>query len=1309
MNRFFILTFISLLCTVAGTAQSIVKTITHADGLSNNSVNCIAEDSRHALWIGTWDGLNVYDGRSMRKYMYSRRPTSLSNNIVRQVVEQNDSVVWVSTDRGVNRWSRLTDTFVRHYPGMESHQQSNSNTFTLLKTRTGSMLCCVNDVALFYYDERLATFRPTNGQPPSSVKRICIGNDNLLYVLDREGRLRSYLIDERQPRPRLMAKGVLSWDGPVKDIYYVGGHLFVKDGQGLYIAKSWSNWQRLEAVDGQVVKAVACDDAYAYLGLQQGGCLRYRLTDGTCTSLLPDGKDASVFSLYKGSQDILWIGTDGRGLLQLYHYASMFGGIATPSPVRCFCENEDGTLLVGTKGSGISLFDPATRTLNSLFTTANGLNSNAVYAMRRNRQGDLFIGTDGNGLCYLPKGSRTLKRITAPAGHAPIQSIYSICFTHNDSVAWLGSYGGGLMRLGLRKEGNDYRLTSVRQYLKATSGTVNNDVVFCMLEGNKPGELLLGTRGGGVNTIDTRTERFGMMENGDTPLTHDDILYMMRSRKGTLWIGTGYGLNAIDKGRHTEYTDAQGLPSNTIHAMAEDAQGRLWISTNKGICMLDPQSGHTVCYTPQMGLQNDEFCDGAAYTGSDGTLYFGGVEGFNYFDARHIRQRSHKASLSLSSIDINEKATSPGLRIHDGTLRLAYDEQYVRLNFMVYDFINNEDCEVRYRIRGYADEWIGNGSSTHILLTKLPPGHYTLEVACTNSDRIWSDQLYTLQLHVARPWWRSLWAYAVYLLLLMAAACGAGSMVRHRMRLNRQLLLEQVEKENQRRINEQKLNFFTNVAHEFFTPLTLIYGPAQHLLEHANIDSYAKRYIYTIKRNADRLQKLMTELMEFRKAESGHTAVHPQHVDLQLLTAYVTDNYTELAEERHIDFRFENSEPQHFVTDAPALEKIVLNLVSNAFKYTPDGGYIHASIGRADGGKSLRLWVRNSGKGLSEEQRQEMFGRFSILENTRMKHSRSTGIGLSLTKSLAELLGGTISVDSQPGEFVEFTVVLPELQTADIQETEGSREQEETTLAAMPTTERKDVHILLVEDEKEIRLLLRDILEPYYTVSEADDGEKAIAMIEQERPQVIISDIMMPRMDGIAMADRLKENPMTAAIPIIHISAKSSVEDHVNAYRHGTDLFIPKPFHPQQVLSAVENIICRYAQMERYFNSPMPSMTVKEGISMSREEEQLLNRIVKYIEDNIDDENLSPDSIAEVIGMSRAGLYRKFKDLTGKTPSEFIKNIRLKHSAHLIRTTTLTVTEIMYRTGFASKSYFYKEFSKAFQCSPTEYRQQGKP
>ena len=1301
--RYICILIYSCLMPVLLHSQNVVKQISNADGLSNNSVNCFLEDSEHTLWVGTWDGLNAYNGRSFKTYSYNKNAGSISNNVVWQIIEQNDSVLWVSTDYGVNRWKRSTQQFTPYYLGTQNNPPKQEKSFLLDITSGKYIICYVKEQGLFYFDDRKQDFVPLKNNLPDGIKNFVIDAKDQVFFLTEHGQLLHYQLSVHSSNLELSFKKEIKQPAFISSIYLSQDYLIINDDRTLTVSLDNRILNSIDIPENKTVSQVICHKEYLLISFIEGGCIRYNLKDNTSTELPQLPAKAPIFTIYIGSQNILWVGTDGQGVLEVYEHSSPFHTIKTDYPVRCFCEEDNGNILVGTKGEGILLLDKQKRQVEPYLSTDNGLISNSVYTIRKNMSGDIFIGTEGTGINYIPLNSSQVKKLNIPAEYPTFKAVYSILFTHNDSLLWLGTSGYGLIKLSLQREGKSYKVTEMKQYKSPGPSSPSNNIIYSVIAGYNENELWLGTRGGGINKFDITSECFQQIHEIDSTLslTNNDI------DSASIWVGTSYGLNRLFPAdippSIMEYTDHNGLPNNTIHGILKDENGNIWASTNQGISFINLSSGKITNYSSRNGLQNDEFSDGAIFKDKAGWLYFGGVSGLNYFDENKIHLRDHIATLSLNSLKINNTSQNIYERILNHTLRLAYDEPYLTLGFTTHDFINNENCEFSYRIIDFADEWIYNENNPNIVITKLPPGKYKLEVKCTNGDRVWSNQIYSLHLDVAYPWWLSTTAFIIYFILIAIAIYITQSVIKNRIRLNRQILLEHIEKQNQQRIHESKLNFFTNVAHEFFTPLTLIYGPAQHLLEKADLDSYTKRYIYIIKNNADRMQKLINELMEFRKAESGHTAIYAEKVDIHLLVDYVSDNYTEIAEENKIDFSFKSKEVSSFTTDRNSLEKIIFNLLSNAFKYTPSGGYIHAEIRQNATTGTLHFRIRNSGKGLTEKQTSEIFSRFKILESSKLKHAGSTGVGLNLTKSLTELLGGEITIESTLGEYVEFNVSLPPMHVNTEKESQPTEEETEVSeMLFIP--KQKEITILIVEDEKNIRELLKDILLPYYQVREAGNGEEALKEVEQKQPDIIISDVLMPKLDGITLTDILKSNERTMHIPVIHISAKNSIEDQINAYNHGTDLYIPKPFHPRHVLSAVENMINKYSLMKEYFKSGRSSLIVRDGITMHKEDELLLNKIIKFIEDNIDDESMNPDSLADFIGVSKAGLYRKLKELTEKTPSEFVRTIRLEYAAGLLKTTKLTVTEIMYKSGFSNKSYFYREFTKLYNTSPKEYR-----
>lgn len=1302
------------LASLAGEQYRIGR-LSNENGLSNNSVNCFCEDSRHRLWIGTWDGLNVYDGREFQIYRHRRNSSgSIGNNIIRQIIEQDSLTMWIVTNDCVSRRDERTGLFSNFYPGRDNNAMSGHVSYILGKTSGNEILVCVKQHGFFLYRQGVkeSKFIPVVGGNPRILSMLIDDTDRIFMLTEsREILCYRFVYLKGREVPMLVEESPVKTQCKVSDMSLTGNVLVINygsivEGLDLHTGERYGietglpNVGRIASREGTLYLTDRnCSKLVSYN-------LRTRL--GETIGSLPS--KTAVFSIYAGSQDILWVGTDGRGLLKIFEYASPFRTVHTVYPVRCFSKGEDGTILVGTKGEGIKLFDKRKRDVLGEITATQGLISNSVYSMRKNSRGDIFIGTEGKGINYLVRGEKSLRKLYFPADSITVKSVYSLNFSHGDSVLWAGTSGGGLIRMKLKYlRGDGYTVYDVRQY-KASGvySALGSNIIYSIVRSADQDVLWLGTRGGGVVKFDSGKERFESIPNYSdlSKEINMDVLSMVRGTDGSLWVGTSYGLNRLmtEEGqmRYTSFPEEDDLEDSAVHGIVEDMAGNLWISTGNGITCIDGHSGRSVQYTSLNGLQNNEFSDGAYFRDNDKDIFFGGVAGFSYFNPDEMSLRDYSPQIRLAGLRINNAELNVYDRIKQNVLCLDYDEAHVSLSFCVGDFINNENCIFEYRISSISDEWISNGSNSSISLTRLPPGRYRLDVRYTNGDRVWCKSMFSLNIRMRHPWWFSGWAVIIYLMLAIFIAYVVCSIIRNRIRMSRRLLLEHVEKEQQKKMHESQLNFFENIAHEFFTPLTLIYGPAQQLLERGELDNYAKKYVLLIKNNAERMQQLLNELMAFRKADKGYTVLHAETLNLNSMLNSIIDNFMLLAGENHIQLSVRIGEMGSFNTDRNVLEKIFFNLISNAFKYTPANGYIKIYLERqAD--DTVQFRVRNSGKGLTEEQCAEAFNRFRIFEHTNQKHAISTGIGLNLAKELSELLGGKISVESQLNEYVEFNVVLPQLPMPEKQSEEDPRKDVTFNLPVSQDRHRKFT-VLVVEDDYNIRDLLLDILSSKYTVLTANDGLEALRILQQNLPDLVLCDIVMPELDGLGLIDKIRSDERTAHLPIVSVSAKLSMEDRIEAVEHGADAYITKPFNPRHVLATIGQLLNKRTIMKEYFNSARSDVTVREGVTLHHEDERLLNDIVGFIEKNIDDDALNPTSISDFIGMGKTSLYEKLKELTGKTPGEYIRMVRLDHASKLLKTTQLTVQEVMYKSGFSSKSYFYKEFAARFGSSPKEYR-----
>lgn len=1293
---------------------SIVKSITNTNGLTNNAVNCIFEAKDHTIWVGTWDGLNAYNGREIYTFRYSKNnPTSISNNIIRQIIEDNN-YLWISTDNGINRMDKKSKIITRYYLQNDRSVPNQEKSFIISKSSKGNIYCLVRGYKLYKFNSEKNEFCVIKINFTTKIKDFHIDDfDNVIFLFNN-GKVK--YIHNRNLKNGLNYSNmkIINSDGPVDNFFLSENRLILHNKNILYLLNyDFTVAKSIKLDIHKNISSVILSNSLMFISFIEGGCIQYNLNNGTYEYLTKVSKQFSIFTLYKGSQDILWIGTDGHGLLQLYKYKPFFQTIYTAHSVRCFCENNSNDILIGTKGDGIQKLNITSKTISNLFNENNGLISNSVYSMKKNTSGDIFIGTEESSVNILYAGTNKVKKLIIPSQYPKFQAVYSIEFSNNDSLLWLGTSGYGLIKIDIVKKEGKYIVKGFRQYVSTNKeSALNNDIVYSIKSTDEGKFICFGTRGGGVKIVDVLNNRIKSLEdfNNNILLTNNDVLSLLYDKEA-LWIGTSYGLNKLVKSEHkyqlTKYTDEK-LVDKTIHGILKDVNDNIWMSTNKGLSIIKCNTNKIENFTSKDGLQNDEFSDGAYFKDDNGILYFGGVSGFSYFNPQSIHLRKFSPILSLSKLKIYNTLQTTNSRIINNTLKLGYDERFITLTFISKDFINNENCEYAYRLKNYRNDWVENGNNPNIVFTQLPPGKYNLEVKSTNGDKVFNSNIYRLTIQVGYPWWLSRWAIIIYLIIGIILFFIIKSVIKNRIRLGRQILVTQIEKSHEKKLYETKLNFFTNVAHEFFTPLTLIYTPIQYLIDQSWGNTDAHRYLQVIKDNSERMRKLITELMKFRNAETENILFNPAEIDISTLIDETCNNFSYILQESKIDFRIKKEGLISMYSDRDVLEKIIFNLLSNAFKYTPRYGYIYIKVWqKAEKEHDLNFIIKNSGKGLTKQQMAELFERYKTFDIPNINSAASHGIGLNITKNLVEQLGGYINVSSEFGKYVQFFMHIPPLNINPLQIINNSNNKSNINNNKCNSLETKneikDNEILIIEDETNIRNILKDILSNY-KVREAKDGKEALDMMKINHPSIIISDIIMPNMDGIALIDKLKSNPKTSYIPIIGISAKVSIEDQINAYNHGADLYITKPFFPKQVLTAVENLLSRQSLLRDYFNSSLSSVKLKKGIVLHSEDEELIGKIMDFINSNIDDESLTPSSVADYLGKSKATLYRKFKEITDKTPSEFIRNIRIESAARLLKTTKLTVSEITYKTGFSSKSCFYKEFFKKYKVSPTDYR-----
>ena len=1249
-----------------------IKRITNANGLSNSSVNVITQDSSTLLWFGTWDGLNCWDGEGMRVFLPSADETgSLKNNVIRDVVEQSDSCLWIVTDRGVDRFNPLDGSITNFFTGPTERSTISEDSFHLAVSPSGETVCLVNGRGAYVYDGR--TFRMTASLRGNTVVRSFFDSREGLWIHTAEGNL---------------YRGESLEEEGVDFVYYnkAEDRIWIQKGRELREIGSSKAFQFREGV----IRAFATDGASIFIGTQAGV---YEM-DAHTGSYSPILKNIPVLSLCCGTQQILWVGTDMHGVWQLSEQLFDFGnvtGLFGDNAIRCFSGYGEEGILVGTKGSGIFEFD---RDLNlkRRFTAADGLSHNSVFSFAQ-AQDRVWIGTDGAGINYLENGKgHAIKSLSLPED-APIHSVYAILPQGEDTL-WVGTSGKGLYRLILSAD-----KSAAAEVTHIPEEELGSNVVYSLLKSGG-GHILVGTRGGGISLLDTESLEAEHIIGS----TGDDILCMARDSRGQLWAGSSLGLMLIDpaEGVLRRFSLSDGLPSQTVHGILEDAGGNIWASTNNGLARLEPETGYILSYYAIDGLQDNEFSDGASFS-RDGLFYFGGIKGFNRFDPLSIHSSGYNPKLILKELRVDNELVIPpsggaALELDPGVMSASF-------TFTPVDYISGDRCLLAYKVEGLNKDWIQIGQSRTVALSNLKPGKYNLVVYWTNASHLLNEEQWTLPIHVRQIWWKSRAAMIVFLILAVIAALSA--------------ILMWLQGRMARRTHDAKLDFFTNIAHEFSNSLSLIYGPCQQLRGSSAITGKDMRSVLSIESTSNRMLTLMQQLISFRKAETGHLKIRIGRVDMPALVYNVYDNFREQMEAARITFRCDTP-PDGLIwtADGDSMEKVVFNLLSNALKYTPEGQTVEVKLRKSAG--RMVMDVTNYGVGIPRDKQASIFNRYDVLdrfEKALQKGRTSNGIGLALCQSLVQMHKGHIEIISDGESFTSFRVSVPELPVEDssLPVFSGSgapagneADITEAAASAEPSPSAGGETILIVDDDEKILDFLSGILQPRFNVVAASGAEEALRLMAQSEPKIVVSDLSMPGMDGLQLRAKMREDERLGHIPFILLTGESAVDTQIKALEGGVDAYVAKPFHPRHLMARIERILSRDTEVIRYSQSAQASVEKVAGKEIKKADKTILTAITDIILANLDKESLNADMIAGELNISKVQLYRKLKATVDMTTTEYIRSVRLEQAQHLLKTGNLSVQEVMYACGFVTKTYFYREFQKKYGVTPGEFRRSQK-
>lgn len=1314
-----------------------LRQFSNKNGLSNSAILSLYQDHQGVIWIGSCDGLNIFDGTNIHVYN-PVNPTKapLSGNLINDIMETEKDVLWIQTNYGLDR----LDTKLQTSKSFTEFKDKNY----MAKSRDNDLFIVKDDGYIYYYQPEKQLFQKLEVPQIAfgHVLSTIIDKNNILWVFTSNNDTRSYQIIKNKEEIALTPNNLfkhseqLLWAFAEEDLIY-----FIDKTYSLY-EYDFGNQQQYFIADlkaevetrGEVSSIIKQQNDY-YIGFKSSGLivLKY-MSDQKIKYQMQDTEiHSGIFCLMKDKyQDIVWIGTDGQGVYMYFNDTFSITNTLpdTPvyqinNPVRTVYYDEEQTLWIGTKGGGILRirnYSPETNaavSFDRISISNSTLTDNTVYCFAPGSANRLWIGTE-NGLNYYSYQNKQLKAFTVIADGKKVKYVHSINEL-NDTTLWVSTVGEGIVKVILDKTGSSPSVKSATRIV-LDDGRMASNYFFTSFQENDS-ILWFGNRGYGAYRLNVETEqltpyRFDNVVNSQTA---NDIFAIYKNEKG-YWLGTSSGLLHFNEDYSHYHDRADLFSNNTVHGILEDQQNNLWISTNQGLVRFNPKTNTGQTYDRENGLEVTEFSDGAFYKDSrTETLFFGGTNGFVTVKPNAYIMADYMPQINLKGLSIFGKEYNIHDFLHDKKgkkiLQLDYSRNFFCIDFMAIDYINGNNYSYSYKLDEVSSQWIESGTSASAIFSNLAPGQYTLLVKYKNNMNGKECEPQKLLIQITPPWYLSNWAYILYFILIALFCILAVYRIVHQYRRKQHRMIEKLNREKKEEVYESKLRFFTNITHEFCTPLTLIYGPCEKILAYPQSDSYIRKYGKMIQQNTEKLNGLILELLEFRRLETGHKVLSIQRLSVSDKLRNIAESFCELAENKNLNYRLDIEPDIEWNTDISCFSKIVNNLISNAFKYTPEEGNI--TIGLKVENQLLTLNISNSGKGIAKENLAKIFDRYKILDSFEMngKNSRN-GLGLAICKNMVTLLNGEINVSSIQNEITTFTVTLPELSPT-AQETEtpqkvyatGPLNTNTEPMELEQTTVNFDTSkhtVMIIDDDPSMLWFVSEIFVDKYNVLSFNNAAEALASLELKQPDLIISDVMMPEIDGLSFAQKIKQNKLWSHIPLILLSALHHEDDQVKGIEAGAEVYVTKPFNVKYLEKVVYRLIKRESDLKEYYSSIFSSFKVENGNCIHKEDQEFLDKVIETIEKNITNPDLSVELLSSDLGYSTRQFYRKLKPITDKSPADIIKEYRLTMAERLLLTKNYTIEEIMDKTGFNNRGTFYKLFSQRFGMPPRQYREQQK-
>ncbi|WP_280204485.1 hybrid sensor histidine kinase/response regulator transcription factor [Bacteroides fragilis] len=1316
--------FITIFCQAQSVEEHYYfKNLSIRNGLSQNTVNAILQDRKGFMWLGTKDGLNRYDGLSFRKFKHdAANPRSIGNSFITSLYEDFNGNIWVGTDAGV----------YIYYPEKEAFEEFDCQ--SLEKTRIersvsmiagdkqGRVWIAVEAQGMFCYDARQKLLR---NYPLSEIS-----SNIKCFTFDSGGTLWLGFYGDGLYYSKDNLATVHPYGSPEDGKREFEGGVITKIVQGnyncLYIGSVKEGVSELNLTSGQVRNLLAIDesgesifcrdllpysDNELWIGTESGIYI-YNLRTAQFIHLrasLYDSyslSDNAIYALYKDREEGLWIGSYFGGVdyypRQYTYFAKYYPKNIANSlhgkRVREFCRADDGTLWIGTEDGGLNHFNPKTKEFHFFepsagFTNIHGLCMDGSH---------LWVGTFSKGLRVIDTRTGVVLR-TYTEGHTPHSlndnSIFSICRTSAGEI-YLGTLFG-LLRYN-RTQDNFDRIPEL-----------NGKFVYDIKE-DSYGNLWLATYANGAYCYDVSVRRwknYVFDAEDEKSLPYDKVLSVFEDSYRQIWLttqGGGFCLFHPDTETFTRYGLKDGLPNDVVYQIVEDDDRFLWLTTNNGLVRFDPKTMEMKVFSTANGLPTNQFNYRSGFKDEAGNIYLGSINGFVAFDPRTFAENRQVPAVAITDFLLFNKEVPVGetdsplkssITFSDKVV-LTADQNSFSFRIAALSYQAPRMNKLMYKLEGFDEGWLTIGESPLVTYSNLGYGDYVFKVKASNSDGMWNEQETSLHLSILPPFYLSGWAYCFYVLFFMGCLVCVIFYFKRRNYRKQHRQMEMLEQEKEREVYHAKIDFFTNVAHEIRTPLTLIKGPLENIILKKEVDSETKEDLYIMKQNTERLLNLTNQLLDFRKTETRGFRLNFTECDVVAVLRETYLRFTSLAKQKGLDFILEL--PQEcFMADVnqEALTKIISNLLNNGVKYAST--YLRISLETDE--KVFHIRTFNDGEMIPDTMKEEIFKPFVRLDKED-EVTTGTGIGLALSRSLAELHQGSLMMEK--GEEVncfcltlpvnqDSTITLSAENVSQVEENSCGWEQEETD------TKEKKPMILVVEDNPDMLAFIRKQLTTEYSVLTAMNGIEALAVLDNHYVNLVVSDVMMPQMDGFELCKTIKSDLSYSHIPVVLLTAKTNIQSKIEGLELGADAYIEKPFSVEYLLANISSLIHNREKLRQTFaKSPFVAANT---MALTKADEEFIWKLNDIIQANLHNPEFSMEDMADALKMSRSSFYRKIKGVLDLSPNEYLRLERLKQAAQLLKEGKSRVNEICYTVGFNSPSYFSKCFLKQFGVLPKDF------